>query len=274
MSLEAYVQSGLDNEWISSWKAASLRAGAVAYRSYGAYYVKHPVKSNFDIASTTCNQAWGSETATTTINAAKATAGVVLIKSGAIFRSEYSAENNNAGCGNGYSGTGSAWPCISDARCAGRAKNGHGRGMCQWGSSFWASDKTYTWILNHYYNPGGVTVQAAATVAASLAKTSALEMDEKETMVTGSGNLTLFPNPVAGDVVKVGYSSSSAKARTAILILSDNAGTVIQRKPVQLQHGYNQFTLNIGALKNGIYIIAIQSDLTIVPQGKKLVVAK
>lgn len=275
MSLEAYVQSGLDNEWISSWKAASLQAGAVAYRSYGAYYVKHPVKSNFDIASTTCNQAWGSETATTTINAAKATAGVVLIKSGAIFRSEYSAENNNSGCGNGYSGTGSAWPCISDARCAGRAKNGHGRGMCQWGSSFWASDKTYTWILNHYYNPGGVTVQPKATIAAAtLAKTSALEMDEKETMAIGSSNLTIFPNPVSGDVVKVGYSLSSAKPRPAILVLSDNTGTVIQRKPVQLQHGNNQLSLSIAGLKNGIYIIAIQSGLPVISEGKKLVVAK
>lgn len=273
MSLEAYVQSGLDNEWISSWKAASLRAGAVAYRSYGAYYVKHPVKSNFDIASTTCNQAWGSETATSTINAAKATAGVVLVKSGAIFRSEYSAENNNAGCGNGYSGTGSAWPCISDARCAGRAKNGHGRGMCQWGSSFWASDKTYTWILNHYYNPGNVTIQPAATVAASLTKTAAPENDAKETMTIEAGNLTLFPNPVSGDMVKVGYSSST-KARSAVIILSDNAGTVLQHKAVQLQRGYNQFTLNIATLKNGIYIVTIKSDLSVAPESKKLVVAK
>lgn len=159
MSLESYTASGLDNEWISSWKAASLQAGAVAYRSYGAWHVLHPIKSNYDISSTPCSQAWGSETASTTINATNATAGVYLSQNGAIFRSEYSAENNNAGCGNGYSGTGSSWPCISDARCAGRATNGHGRGMCQWGSSFWASDKDYRWILNHYYNPGGVVVQ-------------------------------------------------------------------------------------------------------------------
>jgi N-acetyl-anhydromuramyl-L-alanine amidase AmpD len=273
MSLEAYVQSGLDNEWISSWKAASLQAGAVAYRSYGAYYVKHPVKSNFDIASTTCNQAWGSETATSTINAAKATAGVVLIKSGAIFRSEYSAENNNAGCGNGYSGTGSAWPCISDARCAGRATNGHGRGMCQWGSSFWASDKTYTWILNHYYNPGGVTVQAAASIAATLAKTEAPETDAKETIAAATGKLTLFPNPVSGDAVRVGYTLS-ASARSAIVLLSDNTGKILLRKPVQLIHGYNQFSLDISALKNGIYIVTIKPDLSVISESKKLVVAR
>lgn len=159
MSLESYTASGLDNEWISSWKAASLQAGAVAYRSYGAWHVLHPIRTNYDISSTPCSQAWGSQTASSTINAANATAGVYLSQNGAIFRSEYSAENNNAGCGDGYSGTGSTWPCISDARCAGRTTNGHGRGMCQWGSSFWASDKDYRWILNHYYNPGGVVVQ-------------------------------------------------------------------------------------------------------------------
>ncbi|QJB29815.1 hypothetical protein HF329_00215 [Chitinophaga oryzae] len=159
MSLESYTASGLDNEWISSWRAASLQAGAVAYRSYGAWHVLHPIRSNYDISSTPCSQAWGSETASSTINAANATAGIYLSQNGAVFRSEYSAENNNAGCGNGYSGTGSSWPCISDARCAGRATNGHGRGMCQWGSSFWASDKDYRWILNHYYNPGGVVIQ-------------------------------------------------------------------------------------------------------------------
>ncbi|MBC9914410.1 SpoIID/LytB domain-containing protein [Chitinophaga varians] len=159
MSLESYTGSGLDNEWISSWKAASLQAGAVAYRSYGAWHVLHPIRSNYDISSTTCSQVWGSQTAASCINAASATAGVYLSQNGAIFRSEYSAENNNAGCGDGFSGTGSSWPCISDARCAGRATNGHGRGMCQWGSSFWASDKDYRWILNHYYNPGGVVVQ-------------------------------------------------------------------------------------------------------------------
>ncbi|WP_207625723.1 SpoIID/LytB domain-containing protein, partial [Niastella populi] len=161
MSLEAYAQSGLDDEWIASWGAASLQAGAVAYRTYGAWYVLHPVKSNYDIAATTCNQAWEADIYTASVNAAKATAGIVLVKNGAIFRSEYSAENNNSGCGNGYSGTGTSngWPCISDARCTGYAKNGHGRGMCQWGSSRWASDKTYTWILNHYYNPGSVYIQ-------------------------------------------------------------------------------------------------------------------
>lgn len=158
MSLESYVQSGLDNEWISSWAPASLQAGAVAYRTYGAYYVKNqPLQNpNYDIRSDTCNQAWGPATAASCINAANATVGEVIVNSSnVIVKSEYSAENNNAGCGNGFSGTGNDWPCISDNVCSGFPSNGHGRGMCQYGSSRWAAQgQTYTWILDHYYNPG------------------------------------------------------------------------------------------------------------------------
>ena len=96
MSIESYVQTGLDNEWISSWASNSLKAGAVAYRSYGAYYTVNPVNANFNIASSTCNQVWGSETAQTCINAATATSGEALEKNSTLFRSEYSAENYNA----------------------------------------------------------------------------------------------------------------------------------------------------------------------------------
>src|SRR5260370_40408292 len=44
MSLETYVKRGLPREWIASWRAHSLRAGAIAYRSYGSWYVYHPLR--------------------------------------------------------------------------------------------------------------------------------------------------------------------------------------------------------------------------------------
>ncbi|HEY1167244.1 MAG TPA: N-acetylmuramoyl-L-alanine amidase [Chitinophaga sp.] len=257
MSLEAYVQSGLDDEWISGWGAASLRAGAVAYRSYGAWYVQHSVKSNFDIASTTCNQAWQSDTYTRTKDAATYTKGKVLIKSGKIFRSEYSAENNNAGCGNGYSGTGtsSGWPCISDALCKGKAKNGHGRGMCQWGSSRWATDgKTYSWILNHYYNPGGVTTSAIAAARTTSA------IDELKTPADKSikaNRLEVAPNPVTGNEVKVSYTVSVPSQ--AMLQLYDNFGRLVKQERVALQQGVNRLSLDVSTLKGGIYIVTVRA---------------
>ncbi|MFW5673690.1 MAG: SpoIID/LytB domain-containing protein, partial [Rikenellaceae bacterium MAG02] len=73
MSLQYYSESGLDDEWIASWHIESLKAGSIPYRTYGGYYVQHPVSSNFDIASSTCNQVWNSDIYTASQSAAQAT---------------------------------------------------------------------------------------------------------------------------------------------------------------------------------------------------------
>jgi|GEM_PF-1848454 len=159
LSMEAYVGSGLNDEWIASWNSESLKTGAVAYRTYGTYYALNPYSSNYDIASTPCKQAWDSDEYSSCVNAAAATLGEVMVNGqggSTIAFSEYSAENNDCGCGDGYAGTGNAWPCINDYISAGEECYGHGRGVSQWGSSRWANNgKSYTWILDHYYNPGG-----------------------------------------------------------------------------------------------------------------------
>ncbi len=164
MGLETYVRQGLNDEWIASWDNESLKAGSLPYRTYGAYYVYHPIRSNYDISSTTCKQVWDSDYANSCVSAAQDTQGeYVETPGGAVAFSEYSAENNclnssACSCGNGYSGNGSDWPCIYDPVCAGHDRYGHGRGMCQWGSQRWASqrNKDYTWITDHYYNPGNI----------------------------------------------------------------------------------------------------------------------
>jgi len=159
MSLETYVSQGINDEWIMSWNAASIRAGTIAYRTYGAYHVGRGLFTNYDISSTTCRQVWDSDTDAEgkAVAAAAATRGLIMLKNGAIAFTEYSSENNNAGCGNGRAGLGTAAaPCISDPLCSGRAKFGHGRGMCQYGTSFWATNgKTHLWMIDHYYTPYG-----------------------------------------------------------------------------------------------------------------------
>jgi len=265
MSLEAYVQTGLDDEWISSWNAPSLQAGAVAYRSRGAWYVQHPVAGNYDISAAACHQTWQNDRAASVKNAAIATAGIVLVKNGAIVKADYAAENNNAGCGDGFSGNGSTWACISDARCAGRTNNGSGKGMCQWGSSFWGTDQTYTWILNHYYGPDSITIQlpAAAMAAGDASKTSA-----GKTVATD--NLRLAPNPVTGSEVTVYYTLQGA-AQPATISLGDYNGRPVRVQRVTLQQGYNQLTLHTGTLKAGMYIVTIQLQ-TGKTESKKIMV--
>lgn len=171
-SMQTYVKRGLNDEWIASWNLNSLRAGAVAYRSFGAWHVAHPKSTNYDICSSTCCQVNDSDTSTATSNATVDTAGIVLVANDEIFRSEYAAENNSwddtadgktcsnndRSCGNGNAGSPAAnWPCLPDSVCTGKGCYGHGRGMCQWGSQRWASgqSKGWRWIVNHYYNNNG-----------------------------------------------------------------------------------------------------------------------
>jgi len=177
-AFEDYVGRGLDDEWIASWQSASLAAGAIAYRTYGAYYVANPVNSRYDICSSSTCQVFRPNAVSATVAAAAQTRGVLLTRDGrtAAF-SEYSAENNawddpndgrscsnpDLSCGDGRNGSPSnGWPCLSDSVGRGRGCFGHGRGMSQWGTQRWAANygRTWRWITNHYYNgnnnPGGM----------------------------------------------------------------------------------------------------------------------
>lgn len=171
-SLEEYVRRGLGDEWISSWGQQSLRSGAIPYRSYGAWYALHPARSTYDICSNACCQVNDSDTASSTTTARSYTAGILLAVSGAVMRSEYSAENNSwndpndglactngdLSCGDGYVGSPAAgWPCLFDQVAAGHGCFGHGRGESQWGTSRWDSTygRKWGWIVDHYYNANG-----------------------------------------------------------------------------------------------------------------------
>lgn len=170
-SLETYVKRGLNDEWISSWGTQSLRSGAVAYRSYGAYSVAHPRTSTYDICSNACCQVNDSDTATSTNTAADRTAGIMLQRSGVTFSSEYSAENNcwddpndglscsngDRSCGNCYVGSpANSWPCLYDSVACNHGCFGHGRGESQWGSYRWdLNGYKWNWITDHYYNANG-----------------------------------------------------------------------------------------------------------------------
>ncbi|HEY6940791.1 SpoIID/LytB domain-containing protein [Dokdonella sp.] len=174
LPLESYVGRGLDSEWIASWNTQSLRAGSVAYRSYGAWRVAHPISANFDICSSACCQVNDAGTSASTDAAVARTPGLMLTRGGSEAASaEYSAENNswddpadglscsNADltCGDGYAGSpASGWPCLADPVGAGHGCFGPGRGMSQWGTQRWALDASahrWPWIVDHYYNDNG-----------------------------------------------------------------------------------------------------------------------
>ncbi len=175
---EPYVQLGLQSEWKAVWGddgPDSLKAGAVAYRTYAAYFKQHPGRSgssSYDIRSDECNQAFaftGVPPDPRTSAAAQATAGVALSDDNGAhaYFSEYAANTNNwGGCGDGKTGDNVNWPCMADPVAAGSTHAGHGRGMREYGSWYWARGKGYLshqtftapgWqcILDHYYNDNG-----------------------------------------------------------------------------------------------------------------------
>jgi hypothetical protein len=170
-SLESYVQQGLQNEWTASWPADSLEAGAVAYRTIGAYWVQQRrVPPNlYNIRSDACNQIFAptGNPNSNTQAAAIATAGIALSDDGAhAYFSEYAQEGNNHGCGDGFTGDNIDWPCLADPIATGSYSPGsHGRGMGQWGSWWWARGQSnggqnvlapgWQCILDHYYNDNG-----------------------------------------------------------------------------------------------------------------------
>lgn len=223
-SLQTYCKYVLPAEIYACWGNItggmnSLQACAVAVRTYGMYYVYNPINASlYDICDNTYCQYMGSVTSTNTSNAVDNTFGYILTNSSGVVRSEYSAENNNKGCGNGYSGTGSAWPCIYDPVCAGGTPNGHGRGLCQWGTVRWATgrlvttsspcsqgnshsygSKTWQQILQHYYSVSpinwSVTLGTNAAINTSTAVPSNTGQCAQITInsnVTSSGSASLM----------------------------------------------------------------------------------
>jgi hypothetical protein len=146
---EKYVKGVLPHEWIRSWHSESLKAGAIAIRTYAANWVRNGGKYTCaDLDDTTASQVYKDEFFTVTNSAVDATAGTYVMKNGLPINAEYSAENGNP------TATG-----ISDPVCAGKTRFGHGRGTCQWGSQRWASQsgKSHSWILGHYYPGSTVT---------------------------------------------------------------------------------------------------------------------
>lgn len=244
LSLETYVSGGLDNEWIASWNDASLKAGAVAYRTYGAYFIQHPMNANFDIVAYPCRHNWdGTTTFAATVNATSATSGEVLVTgANTIAFIEYAAETNNSiNCGDGYSGDIANWPCISDAPCVGSTFSGHHRGMCQWGSHRWAQQgKTYTWILDHYYNPAGIYRCNSTTAGLKTA-------DFTEPFV-------IYPNPTSGDFTI--ELNRVANKKIAIIITNALGQILFKNSAIAPTDNYLQ-KINLRGHAGGLYFVKI-----------------
>jgi len=180
-----YCTRVLSSEWEMRASNADgaiegYKAGAVAVRSYAIGFVNEPhvASGAYDICTTTTCQVYDpTRWHASADQAYQQTKGAIVVNDsdritkryfadGAWVRmAEFSAEDNDSGCGDGMSG-GAYAPCVCDPVCTGKAGNGHGRGMCQNGSVRWGSGyyniisqdaltglpkHTWQWIVGHYY---------------------------------------------------------------------------------------------------------------------------
>lgn len=156
---EEYVKGVLPHEWIPSWHPESLRAGAIAARTYAVRWAMRGGRWRCaDVDDGTVTQVYRDDRSARASEAVDATAAMVVTRDGNVISTEYSAENADPTVHG-----------VAEPTCAGTTRFGHGRGMCQWGTHRWASSicanppcdfgpfgdapKDHVWLVEHYY-PG------------------------------------------------------------------------------------------------------------------------
>ncbi len=151
---EQYVENVLPNEWISSWSAESLKAGAVAVKSYGWFWVNHfggylKTRSNcFDVTDDTAFQVYRANSANTRTNGAVQQTWNVIARG-----ADHQVRQAFYICSLPYkSGTTNCGVQGPKEKCGASA---NGSQLSQYGSQACAkAGKGYQDILRTYYNPG------------------------------------------------------------------------------------------------------------------------
>jgi len=139
VDFKTYVKNVLPNEWVSSWPAASLRAGAMAVKSYAWYWALHSTRKTaggqcYDVRDDTADQVYRPSSAlSSTSSAVDNTWSARMTRSGNILQAHYCS--TTTACG--------AWV--------------DGNWLSQYGSRDLANaGASYQTILRHYYS--GITL--------------------------------------------------------------------------------------------------------------------
>ena len=151
VDLDEYTSGVLAGEVYASWPEETLKAQAVAARTFGAAKISQRLDEAFDVDDTASFQSFVADSFRNEyIYAAEATAGEILTYDGAPAMAKYCASNG----GQTVYGSKPYLPAQNDPwdAMAGKTKNGHGIGMSQWGAKEMGdAGKSYREILAFYY---------------------------------------------------------------------------------------------------------------------------
>jgi Stage II sporulation protein len=219
-AFEYYVENVLPNEWISSWPASSLEAGAMAVKTYGWYWVNNWRGGSlngtcYDVEGGTysdgaCDVNYqcfipGSAVAATT-DAVENTWTAVAQQSGAVFEASFNSGYSSDTCGED---DGSPAP---------------GDEMSQWGTQACADDG-YGWqqIFTTYYFPDVAFLAGTGPLEVAFqASTGDLYMYDPATNASQSVNLGMaeYTSPAIVDLPGGGFEVAF-QANTGDLYMYD-----------------------------------------------------
>ena len=161
IDFEDYVKRVVPHEVYPSWPAETLKAQAVAARTYAWYQIRYAalVGRSYDVTDWVNFQYMCDTTVPSTNQAVGATTGEYLAYNNAPILAMFSAENSSPTRTNPNV---AYLQAIEDPVSFGQTLYGHGYGLGQWGAQRWAArfDWTYQVILRHYYT--GVTLEEPA----------------------------------------------------------------------------------------------------------------
>lgn len=155
--LEQYVKQVVPYEvYASSWHTESLKAQAVAARTYAWKMIQQNAGAEFDVWDSTRSQTMCDDTHVRSNLAVDETQGQTVSYNGNVIYAFFCAET---GTPTNYKNAFNLDLApylrpIHDPVSFGQARNGHSWGMSQWGMQRWASQYgwNYQQILGHYYS--------------------------------------------------------------------------------------------------------------------------
>lgn len=92
-----------------------------------------------------------------------------------------------------------------------------------------------------------------------------------ETTLKNDNNVNFYPNPTK-DNISVSFTSQNAE--NIVLKLEDLMGKQIVEKVINTSEGANNYTLNLSALTNGLYILKIEDNKGKIIKNGKIVLSK
>jgi hypothetical protein len=178
-----YLPDALPNEWICSWTPASVKAGAIAVRTYAWWRVEHPRAPEFDLWGNSNDQNYRSGSAHPTCDSRlEATAGTRVEYAAkpifAAYRAETGSPTQDGGkpylvpVNDPHSGAGTIGP----GTCQ--------RGSQEYGTAGWTSSA----ILRHYYTAVAVASGAQVFLSESYRCTPSGRVRDERWLDTNDGS--------------------------------------------------------------------------------------